>query len=401
MQHKIENRWLSLILFFAGPGFAAAPGWENTGRVELEIEQRSANSGFSANRKKEEFGLSSQASILKIELLYPVYGNLLLGFSLPYYLSNQNGLNGQKFKNSNFYKQGYDRAEAAVYPILKDEGICASRSDCSAQVMSGQVLPIDRIVTLPSGESFTIKAGVPVKSYLDSVAYAPYVGGAGETGIGDLSLDSWYLLHKDDRSLIAGGLAVEFPTGKFSEVAVGRSPTGGGVTDVHASVFGRYRSEANLEISSLVAIIVSVASGKKSKSSLLTSGSLNKEDPNTPAAVLAGSSSVGNSVEYSRPGLGSNGYFNAIYGLSAFKQELKGLAVLGALNYDIERAREMAAESIEKSGYQVSMGCGMSYAAVFFEIPTEIQMRMTTPVFGKNISQARDEVFLSLNTIIP
>lgn len=214
-------------------------------RMRLPFVSLDGSDGFLADGSSEKSGFSFSQTTQVVALEYGWTDNLALALSLPYTFSSDLSLNVAQYRRSAFYRKTSKRLLESFAQALLEDGICASVDACSGLIESGYALPRDKEVILKPGDQVIFRNGVPLLTYIDSIA----VNGArpenGETGFGDLQLAFKYrfldaMVAEGDEIPIGLALTLysRFPTGEHPNPPRSKRAQGEGVT--RAGIVGAF-----------------------------------------------------------------------------------------------------------------------------------------------------------------
>lgn len=353
-------------------------------RLRAPYKSAFASYGYDAQGQKQDLGLTLSAAGTALVLEYGATNKLSLQFLAPFVLESNLTLDADIFRESDVYMENYINFVGAVAQILIGQGVCASVSACMQLVENGYALPVDTEVTLPTGESLAVKAGVPIKTYADALVVGAARPLEGETGWGDVEVGFLYSIYRAYNFGISFGLGVRLPTGSFSDVPSAYLPTGRGTTDLGIRL--------NLDFSPLRGIWVSLQNqseymlqmGVKQKTSLLDNSMLNEADPTTAAAVAAGSDGFGNEQDFERKGLRNFGFLKLAWGLGNLDRSLEPIGV--SAQYSYARQSEEYLNGISKGppAKSASFVSGLTLDGLAHKFPAQLTYTHEVPISGEN-----------------
>lgn len=349
-------------------------------RVRIPYNYATAASGFDKDGNKRDAGLTLRASGTAFVLEYGATGNLSLQLLAPYVLSNELGLDADRFRKSDVYKKNYDEFLAGLGAKLQAQGICPSADACAQLIEGGYALPADTPVVLPSGETVVVKAGVPVKAYADSIVVGAARPAAGRTGLGDVELGFLYALFKRYDAGLSIGAGLRFPTGSFGDVPSAQRATGRGTTDLgirfnadvspFKGVWLSYQNQAELML----------IAAEKTPSSLLDNNELAEAD----------------AQKFERKGVRNLGFFKLGWGLGNITQSLAPIGVQTQLKYARQSKEYLDGEPVGDPANSMSLLGGAVFDALAYRIPLQLQYDHEVPLSGANVTLAPTVQLLTL-----
>lgn len=357
--------------------------------------------GVNSSGKKENFGYDLTANVNAIALEYGMsdrFGFLLL---VPYVSKNNVAFNKKKFRESERYTTAVAaNTEAFRYKLaagLQAQGQCANTAACiqtaDSFIANNATLPASTL-TLPTGETATIRAA-PAQEMLAGLSELVTKAGTpadGATGLSDIDFGINYSIISTRLNVLALGVGIRMPFGKFEDVPTAQRPTGDGLIQLGIRLNYDYHPFAPLWLSFQNQSEIMMIAGKRKKSSLLDPNELNKGDPTTQAAIDAGSDGDPNSQTVSRKGIGNVGQFRADVGLAKLTPVLQPMAVEAALNYKM-LASEYYGDTQTNPGLRnYSYALGFKFDGLGLDRPYPAYIRVLREKFisGKNVPLATD-----------
>lgn len=360
----------------------------NVLRVRTPLQSATGTYGYDASGKKTDMGFTLNVNAGALILEYGLTDSLSLQLLAPYVVRNSLALNGQKFGQSATYQEQADKFNTGVASVLAANGICADVPSCLNLIKSGYALPTDTPVTLPTGESFTFKAGIPIQTYTDSLVKNAANPQNGATGLGDIEIGALYALVHDDSFIFSLGAGFRLPTGKFTDVPSAQRNTGGGVTQFGFRVNVDWMAFSGFWLSWQNQTEAPLTAAKKHKSSLIDPNQPNSSDPTTDAAKASGSDGEPNEQTYTVKGLRQKGTLRFEYGLTDLG--LMPLAIGAGYNYDLKQATELNghANTNRAEIHSVSMLLKLNGLTPNLMFPASVELEHDQPIKGKNIPLA-------------
>jgi hypothetical protein len=320
---------------------------------------------------------------------------------MPYISKNNVAFNKKKFRESARYKAAVDQNTASFKSRLADglqaQGQCPNPAACAATVetliSNNATLPLPP-VTLPTGETATLptaplQTNIALLSELVTNAATP---SDGAVGLGDVDFGIAYSLISTRTNVLALGVGVRMPFGKFEDVPTAQRPTGEGLIQLGIRLNYDYHPWAPLWLSFQNQSEIMLVEGKRKKSSLLDPNQLNKADPTSQAAEDAGSDGEPNSQTVSRKGIGQVGTFRADLGLAKLSPVLQPMAVETSLNYTIKAAEYYGETQMNPGEQRFSYSMGFKFDGLGLDRPYPAYIRVLREKFisGKNVPLATD-----------
>lgn len=359
-------------------------------RTRIPYKSVSGSQGFAQDGSKVDSGFTLKAQATALVLEYGVSDRLSLQFVAPVVLQNSVTLDQAKFRDSAAYDSNNDRFLASMAALLASATprICPNFDACLKLVESGLALPVDRDITLPTGEVLTLKAGVPLKTYADQAVVRAATPSDGQTGLGDLEVGALFAVLPKGPLTYSVGLGLRAPTGSFAEVPSSQRPTGRGTLDAglrqnldlavgrHVMLSWQNQSEQML------------VPGTKNKTSLVDNTKLNLADPTTPAARAAGSDGADNEQEFTREGVRNVGFLKAGVNLGLLTSSLKSLSTYGMFNYNYDAEERLDGKALGGKKMTQSATVGGSVSGLSYQIPASLDVDYEVPTAGENTAIA-------------
>jgi hypothetical protein len=359
------------------------------------------NTGYDSSGKAEDFGYDLTANVNAIAIEYGMSDRFSFLLLMPYISKNNVAFNKKKFRESARYKAAVDQNTASFKSRLADglqaQGQCPNPAACAATVetliSNNATLPLPP-VTLPTGETATLptaplQTNIALLSELVTNAATP---SDGAVGLGDVDFGIAYSLISTRTNVLALGVGVRMPFGKFEDVPTAQRPTGEGLIQLGIRLNYDYHPWAPLWLSFQNQSEIMLVEGKRKKSSLLDPNQLNKADPTSQAAEDAGSDGEPNSQTVSRKGIGQVGTFRADLGLAKLSPVLQPMAVETSLNYTIKAAEYYGETQMNPGEQRFSYSMGFKFDGLGLDRPYPAYIRVLREKFisGKNVPLATD-----------
>jgi hypothetical protein len=282
-------------------------------------------------------------------------------------MSSQVHLDGGKFAQSDTYQGHYDSFVGTVAAKLQAQGLCPSPQACTRLINDGYALPVDTPVTLPSGETLTLKAGVPVRDYGNSLVVGAIRPQSGRTGLGDVEIGGLYMFYQRYNADLAAGVGFRLPTGSFENVPSSQIPTGRGTLDLGIRFNADYSPMRGVWLSFQNQTEMMVLKGKRKETSLL-------DDSET----------LGDDQTFERRGLRHLGFFKAAWGLGNLDQALAPLGVLGEYKYALQPEEYLDGVSQGPRQTGESLLFGALIDGLAYRLPVQVEYDYELPVSGTN-----------------
>jgi hypothetical protein len=366
----------------------------NVMRVRFPFRYSSGDFGYDKDGKKQEQGLTVQSTASALVVEYGVTDDISASITVPYVLNNRLSLDGKKFRNSERYQLEYAKLRKSLASKLAESGsLCASLAACESSIDSGVLsLPQDFVVNLPSGETATLAAGVPLKSAIDSIILNAVKPAEGQNGLGDVELGILYSVFNKRSPLLevpvyfalAGGFRI--PTGKFKDVPTGQLPTGRGVPEWAFRTDFDYNPHPSLMFSYQHKATMAVAKGKKKKSSVLEGSKVNKADPTTAVAIANGSNGKPNEQTYERKGFRNEVLAKLAFAPGYFVEEANLFAPFASYKYNLDSQERLDGVAALGRPLTQSYSFGVLVDGLMYKFPAQAELEYEVPFSGKNRS---------------
>jgi hypothetical protein len=371
---------------------------ERVVRLRFVSKTVTSESGFDGDSAETNLGLSLNVSAAAFVAEYGVTDDLSLQVLAPYVFTNDLALDATKFRTTTTYSDKYREFLSGIIQLLMAQGICSSTADCEAQIGAGLKLPVDTAVTLPTGESVTIKAGIPLSMYADALIVGAARPVSGMTGLGDIEVGALYRLLKGGDLEIAAGAGLRFPTGSFSDVPSAQRPTGAGVTTLGIRVNVDYLAIPGFLLGWQNQTEVAVTNGLKSKSSLIDNSELNAADPESAAAIAGGSDGQANEQTYEARGAAEIGYLRAGMALGLISPALKALSVNAYYTYNLSATAYLNGVKQGDPGKYTGLRLSGEFNALAYQIPFGLVVEHENPIAGENLTLAPTSLTITAKT---
>jgi hypothetical protein len=376
---------------------------ERVFRLKAPLKFSWGNKSFDSKGNKVDNGLSISAGVLGIKLEYGITNDLSLQVGAPVVLQNRFGLNGEKFLNSEKGSAQVKKFLSGVAAKMQALGVCKSTETCNSLIQNNYVLPV-RNVVLPTGEVLTVQNGVPVKTIAESLVANAIKPANGKAGFGDMEVGLLYSLI-NERGPISGqpiyvstGLGMRIPTGQFEKVPAGQRVTGRGTLDLGFRLNLDYNPFPGVYFLAENLSETMLASGKKRRSSLISSTELNTADPTNATLRAAGADGVSNSQKFERKGIRNLGFVRASWGLGNLSQDLKWAGLYTQFKYDFDGEERLDGLAQGEKRRLFSWQTAFIFDGLAYKIPAQLEFEYDTPVAGKNVSVATQGLTTTFKT---
>ena len=373
-------------------------------RIKVPVRFANGTKGFDSNGDQVDSGASASGTLAAVVLEYGLSDELSFQILAPYVLSNNLGIDAEKFQSSSAYKAQYERFVTSAASVLQKNGLCASQLSCLTLISKGYSLPYDNTLVLPSGEKLTVKARQPIKDVARNLILEAARPQSGTTGIGDLEFGLLYSVLNErgpftqSPIFLAVGGGFRVPTGSFAEVTTAQRATGRGTLDFGLRTNLDYTPLHGLFLSWQNRAEVMLAKGKKKKSSLLENNTLNSANPQSAEAIAAGSDGEGNEVSFERKGFRNLGFLKVAFGLGALNDNLKILGISSQLKYDYDGTPYLAGEKVSEAPRYWSAQAGFTIDGLAYKFPAQLDVDYEAPMSGANIPVATQNVIVTLKS---
>ncbi len=326
-------------------------------RVETPVAYTWGQNGWSSAAKPIKNGFWVNRWITGFLVSYGLSDTVSLGIGVPFVAMNKMGLDGNEFtKNSEFYKKYFNKSVEQSAEFLVSVGQCngaTSVAACSDQIVNNNLsLPVSSTIVLPTGETYNIKANVPITDQIRNLVVNSTIPQDGNTGLGDIQvgilwnpLNERTPLFKKPLFLSIGG-GLRFPTGKFDLPMAFRQTGGdgtlllpGGTLDAILRWNADYEAMNGLILSWENSMEFSLTKPNLNRSSMLRPSQFNKENPEATVPGVAPAVNKGDGVPnvlvFERRGPRFHGFLEAQWGLGNTFQALKPAALYLQGKYNI------------------------------------------------------------------
>lgn len=331
------------------------------------------------------FKFRAQAAAAIVE--YGVTPAISLQAVVPIVLQNQLSLDGEKFAGSRLYKKYYTSFLEGVAEKLVESGLCESVSVCvEALDKQNLSLPYNKDVVLASGETLTLKQGIPVKTYAAPFILNSIAPSEGRTGLGDLETGFLVAIAHPDvgyirtwRTRLSAGVGVRWPTGSFADIPRAQRATGRGLTDLGLRVNLDHPVGDSLMLSFQNQSEVMILEGKKKRPSLVQSTELNRADP-----TVSGADGVANNASHTRKSPRHIGFVKAAWHAAAVSERLLPVLLNAFIKYDFDHPGELGGRTLGDPSKQYSAQLGMTVDGLQLNIPVQLDVDYEVPFAGEN-----------------
>ncbi|RYZ67073.1 MAG: hypothetical protein EOP09_11650, partial [Proteobacteria bacterium] len=309
---------------------------KNVFRARYILKTVEGSKGYDSAGKEEDLGATLSAVGHALTLEYGITDRITLQIVAPYTSSNELVINANKFKQSKVYEEQYSKFMDEVIPALVQRRVCVDAAACRIAIDSGLALATATPVELPSGETATVGANVPIRDAINSIILKSVEPTGGKAGLGDVQVGLGYNVYNSPRNVLTIGLGMRFPSGLFSNVANAyRAPGAGFMT---GGILFRYDLRLTPVVFSLShQAEYSLNKAKRTRSSLLSPNFLNGDDPtNDDPTVVGSGDGIPNEMMIERKGIYHEGFARLSYALGHMTSYLKPFAVYGYYNYSVD-----------------------------------------------------------------
>ncbi len=361
---------------------------ENVIRARLPFRAVSASKGYSSSGEKGESGfkLNLAASALVVEYGYtPAVSFQIVA---PFILKNEMSMDGSAFQSSYRFKEKYDEFISIASQKLVDDKLCVSVEACRDAIQNkGLSLPASTDLVLPTGEKLRVKAGVPIKDVAASLVTRAALPESGQTGLGDVEIGTLVALADPEVGLwkkdlpvnLSVGLGLRLPTGSFVNVPAAQRPTGRGTLDLGLRTNLDWFMRPNIALSFQNQWEQMLMDGKKKRSSLLDSSTLNTADP-----LVAGADQISNDSAYKRTGARNIGFLKLALGAAEVSEALKPLILNVQWKYDFDPETTLGGKKDSEKSEIQSMQAGFTFDGLVLKLPVQLDADYEIPLAGKN-----------------
>lgn len=361
---------------------------ENVIRARLPFRAVSASKGYSSSGEKGESGLKLNlvASALVVEYGYsPAVSFQIVA---PFILKNEMSMDGSAFQSSYRFKEKYDEFISIASQKLVDDKLCASVEACRDAIQNkGLSLPASTDLVLPTGEKLRVKAGVPIKDVASALVTRAALPESGRTGLGDVEIGTLVALADPEVGLwkkdwpvnLSVGLGLRLPTGSFVNVPAAQRATGRGTLDLGLRTNLDWFMRPNISLSFQNQWEQMLMDGKKKRSSLLDSSTLNTADP-----LVAGADQIANDTAYKRTGARNIGFLKLALGAAEVAEALKPLILNVQWKYDFDPETTLGGKKDSEESEMQSMQAGFTFDGLVLNLPVQLDADYEIPLAGKN-----------------
>lgn len=365
---------------------------KNVFRGRYILKTVSATKGYDGAGEEQDLGASLSAVGHAAVLEYGITDRWVFQLIAPYTSSNELVINANKFKTSQVYAEQYAKFVGEVAPTLIQNGICADLASCRTAIDNGLALGTATPVELPSGETATVGANVPIRDAINSIILKSIEPGAGKEGLGDVQVGIGYNAINTSVNVFTIGLGMRFPSGLFSNVASAYRAPGAGF--LATGLLLKYDLRLTpVIISWSHQAEYSLNKAKRMRSSLLSPGFLNGQDPTTndPDIPGAGDGSP-NEMMIERKGVYHLGYTRIAYTLGHMTNYLKPVAIYGFWGYSVdpEYHNQGSLYKEKEQLYTAALGFSVDGLAMNPIIPASFTYKHEVAVGGRNAFLAPD-----------
>lgn len=369
----------------AGEG-KTLPG--NVVRVRLPMKFVSGSSAFSAQGKKEDSALQVSAAAGALVVEYGFSDAISLQLVAPFTAQNQVAMNGAAFQKTSLYKEKFDEFVNAAAVRLAEEGLCLSQEACVDEILNKNLtFPLDAPLTLPTGETLVVRAGVPLKDVAASLVTRAALPASGRTGLGDVEVGALFaladpkigLMKKDWPFNVSVGAGLRLPTGSFTDVPAAQRGTGRGTVDLGLRANVDWHLHPSIVVSLQNQSELMLRAGKKRRSSLLDSTKLNSADTS-----VSGADGVANTADYERDGVRQIGFAKASFSLAALGDTFSVLLANAQWKYDFESRTTVGRQEYNPASELQSLQAGVTLDGLKIQLPLQLDVDYEIPVAGKN-----------------
>lgn len=357
-------------------------------RVRIPYKFASATKGFSSNGRSEDAGFQFNANAAALVVEYGLRDAISLQFVAPYVLKNNMSMNGSVFQKSSFFEEKQMEFLKAASEKLVAEKLCRSVDACIEAINTqGLSLPVSTNLTLPTGETLSVKAGVPLKDIAASLVTRAAIPTAGRTGLGDIEVGALFalfdprvgLLSKNKPINFSLGLGLRLPTGSFEDVPAAQRSTGRGTLDLGIRTNFDWQPLPGLMLSQQNQFELMLKEGRKKRSSLIESAQLNSADP-----LVTGADQIANTSSYTRDGTRNVGFLKLALGLGQFSQDLKPVLLNAQWKYDFEPATKFGGKKLNAESSLQAVQVGTTLDGLPLQVPLQCDVDYEIPMSGSN-----------------
>lgn len=372
---------------------------KNVFRFRYILRDVTSDKGYDSAGKEQKIGASVNIKGHAFVLEYGLTDRWVFQMIAPYTSSNELAINADTFKQSKEYEKQYQTLIDSVTPSLIARGLCSSAENCRTAIDNGLALGIDTPIELPTGETATVGANVPIREAANSIILKAIEPSDGKAGLGDIQIGIGYNFYSSPRNVATLGVGVRVPTGLFTDVASAYRPPGAGF--LAAGMLFKYDLRLSPVILSLShQMEYSLNKAKRSRSSLLTPKLLNAEDPTADDPNIPGAGDgVPNESAIERKGVYHEGFTRLAYALGSLHRWLKPAAIYGYYNWIVDPEYHdhghLYAKKFEL--YTASYALSIDGLAMTPMIPVSFTYRREIAVGGRNALIAPSSDYYQFN----
>jgi hypothetical protein len=372
---------------------------KNVFRLRYIMRTASGDKGYDSAGKEFSAGASLNITGHAFVAEYGITDRIVLQMITPYTSSNELAINANEFKKSAEYGRQFEKLVDTVTPSLIARGLCSDAAQCRAAIDNGLALGVATPIELPSGETATVGANVPIREAANSIILKAVEPAAGKSGLGDIQFGLGYNFYSSPRNVITAGLGLRIPTGLFSDVASAYRAPGSGF--LATGLLFRYDLRLNPVVFSFShQAEYSLNKAKRSRSSMINPRYLNTEDPtNDDENIVGAGDGVSNDYIIERKGIYHEGFGKVAYALGSLTRWLKPVAVYGYYSYIVDPEYQYQGHLYSKKRelYTASYAFSIDGLAMEPMIPVSFTYRREIAIGGRNASLAPDSDYFQFN----
>jgi hypothetical protein len=372
---------------------------KNVFRLRYIMRNATADKGYDSAGKEFSAGASLNIAGHAFVTEYGITDRLNFQMIVPYTSSNELAINAVEFKRSAEYGRQFSKLVDAVTPSLIARGICGDAAQCRTAIDNGLALGIATPIELPSGETATVGANVPIREAANSIILKAIEPAAGKTGLGDIQFGLGYNFYSSPRNVLTAGLGLRIPSGLFSDVASAYRAPGSGF--LSGGLLFRYDLRMNPVIFSFShQAEYSLNKAKRSRTSMINPRYLNAEDPTLDDPSIPGSGDgIANDYLIERKGVYHEGFGRLAFALGSITRWLKPAAVYGFFNYSVDPEYQNQGHlySKKKELYSTAFAASIDGLAMDPMIPVSFTYRREIAIGGRNATLAPNSDYYQFN----
>lgn len=372
---------------------------KNVFRMRYILRDVKSDKGYDNAGKESKVGATLNVKGHAFVLEYGLADRWTLQMVTPYTSSNELAINANTFKKSPEYAKQYQKLMDAVIPRLIAKGLCSTAENCRTAIDSGLSLGIATPIELPTGETATVGANVPIREAANSIILKALEPSDGKAGLGDIQFGAAYNAYTSPRNVGTIGLGIRIPTGNFMDVASAYRAPGSGYTAVGIRFLYDLRLSPVI-ISLSHTMEYSLTKAKKSRSSLLNPKFLNAGNPTIDDGDVAGAGDGElNNGLIERKGVYHEGFTRAAYALGSLHRWLKPVAVYGYYGWIVnpEQQNEGHLYSKKYELYTASFAFSVDGLAMDPMLPVSFTYRRELAIGGRNATIAPSSDYYQFN----